>query len=192
MQQRIDKTKLLTDRISLLHQLPKGCVTCEAGVAFGEFSRRIIDIVQPSAHYLIDSWTHAGRYDDAAFLVVLKEFKKELRSGQARLLRTDSVSGLLELPDVGIDFLYIDTDHSYQTTKKELVAAQAKVSLNGLIAGHDYTHGLFNPERQVYIKYGVVEAVNEFMRECDFDLRYLTVDSGGAYSFALQRRSQGA
>jgi len=183
----MEHARILPDRQSLLERIPKGCVTCEVGVAFGTFSRNILNAVQPKKHYMIDSWVHAGRYDGTAFLAVLKEFKQELRTGQAGIFRTDSVTGIAELPDAGIDFLYIDTDHSYPTTKRELAAAHAKISPSGIIAGHDFIPGRFDEQRSIYIHYGVMEAVREFCKDYDYELSFLTLDENIPYSFAIKK-----
>ncbi len=186
-QKHMENTRLLPDRIALLHQLPKGCVTCEVGVAFGGFSEKILEIVRPSRHFLIDSWMHQGRYDDRAFVEVLKKFKTGLRSGQVSLIRADSVAGIHDLPGAGIDFIYIDTSHEYGATKQELAAARDKMTPTGLIAGHDYVAGNFNHELNRYIPYGVVRAVGEFMEKHDYALYYLTLEETGPYSFALRK-----
>lgn len=187
-EQHIHGAELLTDRIELLKKIGKHCITCEVGVAFGDFSREIVDIIQPKKHYMIDSWTYKGRYDEDAHNTVLKKFNYEITSGIVEIIRMDSIAGMVSLQDKSINFIYIDTDHTYKTTKKELYIANDKISKSGVIAGHDYKVGRFAPEYNGFIPYGVIEAVNEFVSELDYKFKYLTFEADQAYSFALIKR----
>jgi hypothetical protein len=54
-----------------------------------------------------------------------------------------------------LDWVYIDTDHEYETLRQELHEARRAVKEGGLICGHDYARE--SP--------GVIEAVNEFAME---------------------------
>src|SRR6266436_6441580 len=46
------------DRIELLKTMPKGSVVAEVGVFKGNFSRRILEIIEPQRLHLIDPWVH--------------------------------------------------------------------------------------------------------------------------------------
>lgn len=185
-QEHIAAARLLVDRDMLLEELPKQIITCEVGVAFGGFSRRIVDIVQPRRHVMIDSWNMPGRYDHEARAEVERVFAAELADECAMIIPTDSVAGLLLLPANSIDFIYLDSDHSYETTRKELLIARDKLAPGGIIAGHDYKDGVFMPGERKFHKFGVIQAVNEFMAETGFRLKYLTLEQDQPHSFALQ------
>ena len=62
------------------------------------------------------------------------------------------------IPDKSLDWIYIDSNRQYETTKSDLNLALLKVKDGGIIAGHDYTRG--NPYTGV--PYGVIAAVHEF------------------------------
>ena len=91
------------------------------------------------------------------------------------------------------DSVYIDTDNSYELTKKELEVCSRKVKDDGYIALHDYIwYDYFNSildDSDIY--FGVVKAVNEFIlsRE-DYEVKYLTLESG-MYNTIVIRKING-
>ena len=186
-QKYLEGASLVSNRGKLLQKVPKGVVTCEAGVASGDFSRMMLQIIRPGKHYMVDSWIDPGRYDEDVFQSVLVSFAEEIQDGQVEIIRSEAYKGILSLPDNSLDFIYIDTSHSYEDTARELAAAKSKITDTGIIAGHDYRVGRFVPNHRVFLSYGVIDAVNEFMVQNDFKLKYLTFEPDQFYSFALQR-----
>ena len=82
-----------------------------------------------------------------------------------------------------LDIVYIDTDHTYETTWKELLICSKKVKVNGFICGHDYTkYNCFSR-----LDYGIYDAVNRFCVEYDYELCYLTMEKEGFHSYALRK-----
>lgn len=63
--------------------------------------------------------------------------------------------------DSGVDFVFIDADHSYDAVVKDINAWYPKVRAGGILAGHDYYPGTFE---------GVVKAVNEFTQSKGYEL----------------------
>ena len=53
-QEKLDGCKLLVDRKSALSCLEKNLVVAEVGVAFGGFTRKLLDIMKPRKFYAID------------------------------------------------------------------------------------------------------------------------------------------
>jgi hypothetical protein len=68
------------------------------------------------------------------------------------LLRAESRDASGQVPD-GLDFVYLDADHSYLGVLDELTAWFPKVRTGGIIGGHDYGHVQFP---------GVQQAVDGF------------------------------
>ena len=186
-QRYLEGSTLVANRDVLLRKIPKGGITCEAGVAGGDFSRKMLEIIRPDKHYMVDSWVHPGRYDESLYQSVLFSFAGELESGKVEIIRGPSHKGLMSLPDKSINFIYIDTSHSYKDTVMELEVAKSKITDNGIIAGHDYRVGRFVPEHRAFVEYGVIQAVNEFVVQNDFKFKYLSFESNQFYSFAIQR-----
>ena len=84
------------------------------------------------------------------------------------------------------DWIYIDTSHAYEQTKKELEISRLKIKRGGIISGHDYSQGNVNKA----LNYGVVSAVNEFCIKHNWEIIYLTLESHGFFSFALKKISE--
>ena len=165
-------------RLSLIKSMEQGLVGAELGVAEGDFSKAILNEMKPEKLYLIDQWA-SRRYDQAEFNLVSAGVGAE---SNVEVIREDSITALLQFPDEYLDFVYIDTTHSYEQTIDELRKSKSKVKKGGKIMGHDYTTG--NPRRG--LTYGVVQAVHKFCVEEDWRMSDLTLESNGFQSFALQ------
>ena len=175
-ERHIKNAKLLTNRVELLRQLPKGGLVAEIGVDEGVFSGHIYRICKPEKLYLIDSW-NSKRYGLDKMNHVFHLFDVI----NVDVLKADSVQSATMFKDYLFDFIYLDTDHSYELTKKELEVWRLKIKQSGIIAGHDYTKGNFKG----LVQYGVIEAVNEFCLKHNWELIYLTL--GEFPSFAIRR-----
>lgn len=62
-----------------------------------------------------------------------------------------SVEAAKRFKDGTIDFVFIDSDHSYESVKEDLEAWWPKVKVGGALGGHDY-----------HPSFGVIRAVDEF------------------------------
>jgi SAM-dependent methyltransferase len=171
--------EVLPDRRALLARLPQGGVVAEVGVANGDFSADILEIAKPRRLILIDLW------GDPRFAAgvdrIRARFADEISEGRVEVRRGMSVDVLTELPDASLDWAYIDTDHSYETTLAELRLAKRKVKPGGIIAGHDFAAG--NPVAPFV--YGVIPACHRFCVEEGYAYRFLTLDPTQFFSFAL-------
>ncbi|WP_438864927.1 class I SAM-dependent methyltransferase [Neptunicella sp.] len=178
----IKNTRLLTNRRELLNELPKNGVVAELGVANGDFTQEILEYSTPEKLHLVDIWG-SSRYGENLFKNVNDKFLKEINSNTVEIHRKLSIEAVNQFPDQYFDWVYIDTDHSYTTTIKELELYQYKIKSGGFLTGHDYTQGNWEAD----YKYGVIEAVHEFCSKHNFQLRYLTMDIAEAQSFAIQK-----
>jgi len=181
-QQHVQNCKLLLNREGLLEQMPQDSIVAEIGVDEGEFSQSICEIVQPKALHLIDVWD-TGRYHDGKFQKVQQIFSDEIEDEKVQIHRKLSTEAVSDFKDKYFDWIYIDTDHSYETTRDELRLYASKVKDDGIIAGHDYVKGNWITT----YRYGVIEAVHEFCVKNDWELIYLTAEPIENQSFAIQR-----
>jgi hypothetical protein len=173
--------KLLPDRNELLHRLPNRGIAAEIGVAEGEFTSEILKRNHPAKLFLIDPWG-MDRYS-AGMATVSEKFSDEIADGTVELRQGTSLDILSTFDDGFFDWLYIDTDHSFDLTWQELVLSNRKVNQGGRIAGHDYCTG--NTVKPIV--YGVVEAVHKFCADYGWRFEYLTLDPDAHFSFCLQR-----
>lgn len=175
------KCRVLPHRNALLDLLPKDGLVAEIGVAFGRFSAEILKRTRPRELHLIDAW-EGDRYG-AGLAEIEARFRNDISDGRVRIHRGNSVDVLRALPPDSFDWVYIDTNHKFETTAEELRLCESLVRDGGQIAGHDFCTGNVIDA----IPYGVVEAVTAFCKERDWCFRYLTVESRGHFSFSLQR-----
>jgi SAM-dependent methyltransferase len=180
-QRHLEGTKLLTNRVELLKKLPKNMKCVELGVANGDFSRQIITHLQPSFLALVDLWD-SDRYSEKMYQAVSEHFKNE-PCCDVKIYRTSSIDACQQFEDGSLDFVYIDTTHSYSTTKSELQLYSKKLKPGGILAGHDFSQGNWSKRS----RYGVIEAVYDFCIESNWRLDYLTMDINERQSFALLR-----
>lgn len=177
----VQGSALLPTREHLLDALPKGGVAAEIGVAFGDFTAEILPRAAPSRLHLIDVWD-SERYREG-LRQIEEKFAAEITSGAIEVNKGMSTDVLATFSDAYFDWVYIDTDHSYNTTKKELLLAAVKVKSDGRICGHDFTSGnVITP-----VPYGVIEACNEFCVKQGWRYEYLTLEPHGHFSFCLAR-----
>ena len=174
--------ELLLNREELLDKIPKNSILAEIGVDEGDFSERLYKKCDPEYLYLIDLWS-SKRYGEKKFNIVKNRFYDQLKKDEVKIFREDSINVVSNFNDNFFDWIYIDTDHSFNTTYKELITWKSKVKRNGIISGHDYMMGNW---KKTY-RYGVIEAVHKFCVEYSWEMVFLTIDQTENLSFAIKR-----
>ena len=134
------------------HELRTGS---EIGVAFGGHSEFMLENAGLRRLYSVDMFRHDPSYEDP--LNFSQELFDELfRFVQGRLARfgdrselvhAESADATARIPD-GLDFVYIDANHSFEGVARDLSLWASKVRDGGLIGGHDYGHPNFPGVRQ--------------------------------------------
>ncbi|HEX8620609.1 MAG TPA: class I SAM-dependent methyltransferase [Allosphingosinicella sp.] len=202
---------VLTSREALIRQLPRGGVGAEIGVAKGTFAAAILEAAEPRELHLIDPWSHletgpdplqasghlesvdralggtfappaANAQGDSAFAAVEARFAGDSR---VRLHRQFSYKAAPGFADGSFDFVYIDGDHRFEFVLRDLQDFAAKLKPGGLMFGHDFFEDDFARREH----YGVIEAVNAFIKRSDF--RFLMLTAEPFSTFCLARRLDG-
>ena len=204
---------VLGRREDLPPHFPKNAVGAEIGVAQGDYSALLLEAAQPRELHLIDPWSHLeqgsdllegsdllaqiedarasgadfapppeNRAGDEEFAAVVARFEHDQR---VRLHRQYSYKAAAGFSDGMFDFVYLDGNHHYEFVLRDLEDFAAKLSPGGLLFGHDFFEDAFAREEH----YGVVDAVNSFLKRSDF--RFLLLTSEPFSTFCLARRLDG-
>jgi SAM-dependent methyltransferase len=204
---------VLTRREALLQHFPKGGIGVEIGVAQGDYSAMILEAAQPRELHLIDPWSHLetgsdllgaadllsdldaarsrgeqfdappeNRKGDDEYAAVVARFDG---NPHVRLHRQYSYKAAASFSDGYFDFVYLDGNHQYEFVLRDLQDFAAKLKPGGLLFGHDFFEDAFAHEEH----YGVVDAVNTFLKRSEF--RFLMLTSEPFPTFCLARRLDG-
>ena len=154
----------------------------------------ILEAVQPQRLFLVDVWwTQFGEYypdwnvyTDFGRLptrVAYEAAVARTKSSTTEVIPivSNSIAWARSIPDSFLDWVYLDTSHSYEETLAELNALAPKIKLDGLILGDDWH---IDPEHR---HRGVLLAVNDFIRQTEFDIR----TAGRATQWLISRRGAG-
>ncbi|MDB5297609.1 MAG: hypothetical protein JWO31_3592 [Phycisphaerales bacterium] len=138
-----------------------GLITgAEIGVAFGGHAEAMLSTTDIAKLYAVDSYRHRAGYDDPMNLpqdqfdaLYARTVERLGRFGNRfEPVRLDSVEAAHVVPD-GLDFVYIDADHSYEGALGDLQAWAPKIREGGVVAGHDYGHPAFPGVRRAVDQY---------------------------------------
>ena len=178
----------------LLNQLGLVGVGAEIGVKEGKFSERILRHWQGNVLYSIDPWREfpSAEYVDVSNVSQSQQdglYKKTIRrlmpfERRSIIWRMTSREAAELLPESGLDFCYIDADHSYQGVRDDIRMWYPKVRPGGILAGHDYiSDGTYE-----FGVFGVQKAVNEFVESASLDLLVTNEPVGGFPSWIVFRK----
>ena len=162
----------------IVNFIPSNSVGAELGVFTGLFSSILARETKISRVAFVDPWWEAfgdyypdwGAYTDHGRVSTRKAFEvAERRISRAALPHrvvevASSYDWLKNQPDKSLDWVYLDSTHSYEGTKRELELLHTKIKDTGLILGDDW-----QIDRDNY-HHGVCLAVNEFLKSSNFEL----------------------
>lgn len=129
-------------------------------------STKALAATTPGTVYAVDHWlgsksergdihAEASGGGDVVFKAFQENLSGEIASGKVVVVRMDSKDAAKELSRRGIipDMVFIDAEHSYEATRREIETWRPMLLKGGLLSGHDY-----QPEWA-----GVVRAVDELV-----------------------------
>jgi len=178
----VGNARLVATRGKMIGLLPRDAVAAEIGVSRGKFTAEIMATNRPRKLHLVDVWS-SERYDQSLRRRVEQTYAAEIAAGSVEVNLCYSIEVGRAFPDAYFDWIYIDTDHSYPTTRDELAVYESKMKPGGIIAGHDYVMGNWRGS----LKFGVIEAVAEFCLARSWELLYLTTEQTTNASFAIRK-----
>ncbi len=167
-------------RRRFLEHLPRHAVCAEIGVLRGVFTRALLEISAPRELHLIDAWweLYGEQYPDwqehtdfgtlatrEAYRQVVELVERHRGEVDCRIHVGDDLEILERFPDGHFDWVYLDTSHSHDQTRRELAVLERKVGRHGLIAGDDWRPGRTHP--------GVAAVVGELVARGRWELSEL-------------------
>ncbi|WP_246706365.1 class I SAM-dependent methyltransferase [Rhizobium laguerreae] len=182
----------LKSRQFLCDLFPKGGVGAEFGVFTGLFSTILLDRAKPKSAYFVDPWwlifgnhypdwgvyTANGRLSTSrAHDVASRRIKRSAQGASVSVHVDYSVPFLEQLPDDHLDWVYLDSSHSYDGTAEELKVLRCKVKSGGIVAGDDWHDALDHAHS------GVAVAVREAVGAGAFEM----IGSYPALQWAIRR-----
>lgn len=198
--EHIASAKLYANRadmvLGLKDRLPSRPSVCEVGVALGDFSEFLLNVLQPRQFIAMDLFgldqleVLWGRPTREIFQGKshAQYYRDRFSSPDVRVMEGDSVAALSSLPDRSLDLIYIDGDHSYEGVKADTAQAISKVTADGLLIFNDYI--LYDHIQMG--EYGVVQAVNELVSQTDWRIVGFALQYAMFCDIALQRAGSAA
>jgi len=104
-------------------------VIAEIGVCVGNTAVEILHENKLLYYLMVDHWKDISKYE-----LILNNFS----STGVEIKRSDSMEALKYVDDESLDFVYIDTNHSYKQAKREIFGWIKKVRRGGVLAGDGY------------------------------------------------------
>jgi hypothetical protein len=154
------------------HVNPHG-IGAEIGVQKGFFSHVILDSAKPARLHLIDPWYLLGhewpwatgsKSTTKALTNIITWFSRELSDGSVVLHVGFDTEVLLQFEDGYFDWVYLDTSHTYEDTRRELAVLDGKIKAGGIILGDDW---FSDPQHKFH---GQMVAIEEFVAQSGYEM----------------------
>lgn len=171
----------------------RGLTGCgvEIGVWVGNYAKHICQNWNGREYIGVDSWAECADWAPVNAEGQNEYLEKTLQNlkpwlvgvnPRASLYRMTSVEAATFFKSQGrtFDWVYIDANHKYEYVRDDIEAWFGLVRPGGLLAGHDYLHGLQSDG----FDYGVGRAVDEFAASHNFSI--VTTEDDPWPSWAIQ------
>lgn len=171
-QEQLNHATIVVDRNRMLDCLRKlkGGVTAEVGVLKGVWSDRILSIMKPEHHYMLDMDTKDALQGAITGVTAacsgtaclesnstthVEDLKSYNDANSITWMQGLSADKLKELPDECCDLIYIDANHAGLNPATDLALAFQKIKPHGAIALNDYIYYDFLSSRKYTVKHAV-------------------------------------
>lgn len=146
-------------------------VGVEIGTDRGGYAQDICKRAPEIKLHTFDPWFPYTEGDVVKDEVRMQEIEKEARGVLSAypncvVEKATSMEAVKSFEDNSIDFVFIDGNHEYEYVYEDVVEWTKRVRPGGIVSGHDYVE---SEER----KYGVVEAVNQYVAEQGIEPLYI-------------------
>lgn len=144
----------------------------EIGTDRGGYARNICERAPEITLYTMDPYEPYDEGDEVKDLNKMIEIESEAQQTLIIYPNCIFLPGKTSMQvaetfqDNSIDFVFIDGNHEYEYVKEDIREWTKKVKVGGIIAGHDY-------KEDESKKYGVVQAVNEYLAENKIEPLYI-------------------
>ncbi|MDD3415219.1 MAG: class I SAM-dependent methyltransferase [Lachnospiraceae bacterium] len=186
----LKQSKVLSTREKALMELPQGGVVAEIGVAFGGFSKKILEFMKPAVFYAIDMYDEQlkGFWNKNVFEEenishydwYRREFESYINEGTMKMVKSISWEAMEPFPDDYFDYIYLDAAHDIDSVRKDIEAILPKIKDGGIIQFNDYTYGTSN------VYYGVIPMVNKMINETGSQVMFFCLDKGGYHNLVVK------
>jgi hypothetical protein len=143
-------------------------VGVEVGVADGDFAEFILSNPEVTKLWGVDLYQAHKGYTDYTRGTTFNNMRQHALQrligfgDRHEFIFKYSIDAVKDFENDSLDFVYIDADHSYKTCLEDITEWVKKVKSGGFVAGDDY-----EVRRSNDIKYGVIHAVNEYVKTHD-------------------------
>lgn len=199
-QYQLNNAKLFSDRYEYINSLPEGIRYLEIGVAWGAYSKKLVEKKSTRCIHLLDTYNQDhlcwgqrfnnicscnephGSYTSDTH----EQYIKDLFSKYKNVLTIKGDSRYI-LPKLKYeyDYIYIDSNNDREFVTPALFDASKLIAVNGIIGLNDYLiwDGIIEEK-----SYGVFQAVNEFLHyNKNWKVDGLALHNLGFYDIYLKR-----
>ena len=198
MQMHVEGARLFADRIEMLKSFShcQGLTIAEVGVAYGDFSESIIDILSPKSFHAYDLFqfhnvpviwgektentlkglNHRSFYE--------KRFARGIDAGQVLIFEGDSAAEMEKREDSSYDIIYIDANHHYDGVYKDAVVSIKKLKPDGFLIFNDYIYF----DHVAGYHYGIIQVVNDLCVNHGWKITHFAFHQQMFCDIAIQRR----
>jgi hypothetical protein len=170
---KLDKKSVIEMDCSRKITLPNIFRSCgfvlgvEVGVERGVYSKVLCERVPNLKLYGVDSWTFYAGYREHVPQERLDEFflhaKNRLSRFNFQPIKDFSINAVKRFTDESLDFVYIDSNHTYDFIREDIREWSKKVKKDGIVSGHDYGNNRYMDESGCKQIMRVKKAVDEWV-----------------------------
>lgn len=137
------------------YDISKPLVGVELGIKGGRNDYYILTGLPIKMLYMVDCYDKRHKPTKSS----MEENILNVFTDNTKFIYKKSVDAVDDIPN-NLDFVYIDTNHTYENTRDEIMLYYEKMKQGGILGGHDYNFG----------GGGVKKAVDEFVEKEELEL----------------------